>query len=104
VPMSLRVAARVPSVRVLDLRWLAPLPVEDLLLQANITGRVLVADETRRSGGVSEGILATLIDHGYTGRLARVTSYDSYVPLGAAAHDVLLSEQTIEAAVRDMLS
>jgi 2-oxoisovalerate dehydrogenase E1 component len=104
VPMSLRVAARVPGVRVLDLRWLAPLPVEDLLREATTTGRVLVADETRRSGGVSEGILATLIDHGYTGRLARVTSYDSYVPLGAAAHEVLLSEQTIETAARSMLS
>ncbi|HEY3560244.1 MAG TPA: thiamine pyrophosphate-dependent enzyme [Kribbella sp.] len=104
VPMSLRVAARVPGIRVLDLRWLAPLPVEDLLREANITGRVLVADETRRSGGVSEGILATLIDHGYAGRLARVTSYDSYVPLGAAAREVLLSEQTIEQAARAMLS
>jgi 2-oxoisovalerate dehydrogenase E1 component len=104
VPMSLRVAARVPGIRVLDLRWLAPLPVEDLLREANITGRVLVADETRRSGGVSEGILATLIDHGYAGQLARVTSYDSYVPLGAAAHDVLLSEQTIEKAARELLS
>ncbi|MFG1910925.1 thiamine pyrophosphate-dependent enzyme [Kribbella sp. NPDC048928] len=104
VPMSLRVAARVPGIRVVDLRWLAPLPVEDLLREANITGRVLVADETRRTGGVSEGVLATLIDHGYTGRLARVTSYDSYVPLGAAAHEVLLSEQTIEAAARELLS
>ena len=104
VPMSLRVAARVPGIRVLDLRWLAPLPVEDLLREANITGRVLVADETRRSGGVSEGVLATLIDHGYAGRLARVTSYDSYVPLGAAAHEVLLSEQTIEDAARELLS
>jgi 2-oxoisovalerate dehydrogenase E1 component len=104
VPMSLRVAARVSGIRVLDLRWLAPLPVEDLLREANITGRVLVADETRRSGGVSEGILATLVDHGFSGRLARVTSYDSYVPLGAAAHEVLLSEQTIEAAARELLS
>ncbi|MEV6267656.1 thiamine pyrophosphate-dependent enzyme [Kribbella sp. NPDC051936] len=104
VPMSLRVAARVPGIRVLDLRWLAPLPVEDLLREANVTGRVLVADETRRSGGVSEGVLATLIDHGYAGRLARVTSYDSYVPLGAAAHEVLLSEQTIEDAARELLS
>ncbi|GAA1612395.1 MULTISPECIES: thiamine pyrophosphate-dependent enzyme [Kribbella] len=104
VPMSLRVAARVPGIRVLDLRWLAPLPVEDLLREANRTGKVLVADETRRSGGVSEGVLATLIDHGYAGRLARVTSYDSYVPLGAAAHEVLLSEQAIEAAARDLLS
>jgi len=104
VPMSLRVAARVPGVRVLDLRWLAPLPVEDLLREATATGRVLVVDETRRSGGVSEGILATLIDNGYTGRMARVTSYDSYVPLGAAAHHVLLDEETIEAAVRKLLS
>ncbi|GAA1142582.1 thiamine pyrophosphate-dependent enzyme [Kribbella jejuensis] len=104
VPMSLRVAARVPGIRVLDLRWLAPLPVEDLLREANITGRVLVADETRRTGGVSEGVLATLIDHGFAGRLARVTSYDSYVPLGAAAHEVLLGEQTIEETARSMLS
>lgn len=103
VPMSLRVAARVPGIRVLDLRWLAPLPVDDLLREATTTGRVLVVDETRRSGGVSEGVLATLIDHGYTGRLARVTSHDSYVPLGAAAHHVLLSEQTIETAARELL-
>ncbi|MGW1346112.1 thiamine pyrophosphate-dependent enzyme [Kribbella sp. NPDC002412] len=104
VPMSLRVAARVPGVRVLDLRWLAPLPVDDLLREANATGRVLVVDETRRSGGVSEGVLATLIDYGYTGRLARVASHDSYVPLGAAAHRVLVSEREIETAARELLS
>ncbi|TDD25174.1 MFS transporter [Kribbella turkmenica] len=104
VPMSLRVAARVPGVRVLDLRWLAPLPVDDLLREATATGKVLVVDETRRSGGVSEGVLATLIDYGYTGRLARVASYDSYVPLGAAAHHVLVSEREIETAARELLS
>ncbi|TDD48275.1 MFS transporter [Kribbella antibiotica] len=103
VPMSLRVAARVPGVRVLDLRWLAPLPVEDLLREATATGRVLVVDETRRSGGVSEGVLAALIDHGYTGRMARVTSEDSFVPLGDAARQVLLSEETIEDAARALL-
>ncbi|WP_433165499.1 thiamine pyrophosphate-dependent enzyme [Kribbella sp. CA-247076] len=104
VPMSLRVAARVPGVRVLDLRWLAPLPVDDLLREATATGKVLVVDETRRSGGVSEGVLATLIDYGYAGRLARVASHDSYVPLGAAAHHVLVSEREIETAARELLS
>ncbi|GAA0941783.1 thiamine pyrophosphate-dependent enzyme [Kribbella koreensis] len=103
LPMSLRVAARLPGVRVLDLRWLAPLPLEDLLREATTTGRVLVVDETRRSGGVSEGILATLIDAGYTGALARVTSEDSFVPLGNAARQVLLSEQTIDSAARKLL-
>nr|WP_238357198.1 thiamine pyrophosphate-dependent enzyme [Kribbella italica] len=104
VPMSLRVAERLPGVRVLDLRWLAPLPTEDLLREANATGRVLVVDETRRSGGVSEGVLAALVDAGFTGRMARVTSEDCFVPLGAAAQHVLLSEETIEKAARELLS
>ncbi|TWD81441.1 2-oxoisovalerate dehydrogenase E1 component [Kribbella amoyensis] len=103
VLMSLRVAARLGGVRVLDLRWLAPLPVDDLLREATATGRVLVVDETRRSGGVSEGVLAALVDAGYAGRMARVTSEDSFVPLGAAAHQVLLGEHTIEAAARALL-
>ncbi|MGW6693602.1 thiamine pyrophosphate-dependent enzyme [Rhodococcus sp. NPDC054953] len=86
------------GVRVLDLRWLVPLPVADLLREAEATGRVLVADETRRSGGVSEGVLAALVDGGFTGTMARVTSADSFVPLGDAARLVLLSEHDIEAA------
>jgi 2-oxoisovalerate dehydrogenase E1 component len=102
--MSLRVAARVPGIRVLDLRWLAPLPVEDLLREANITGRVLVADETRRSGGVAEGVLAGLVDAGFGGRMARVTSADSFIPLGDAARAVLLDEATILEAARSLIS
>ncbi|MGB7507470.1 MAG: transketolase C-terminal domain-containing protein, partial [Mycobacterium sp.] len=100
--MSLRVARRLADrdidVRVVDLRWLAPLPVAGILAEAHATGRVLVVDETRESGGVSEGVVTALIDHGYTGALARVASHDSFIPLGDAALQVLLSEETIEAA------
>jgi 2-oxoisovalerate dehydrogenase E1 component len=85
-------------VRVLDLRWLAPLPVDDLLREAGATGRVLVVDETRRTGGVSEGVVAALVDAGYEGRIARVASKDSFIPLGDASSLVLLSEAEIEAA------
>jgi 2-oxoisovalerate dehydrogenase E1 component len=102
VRMSLRVARRLASLdiaaRVVDMRWLAPLPVADMLAEASATGRVLVVDETREGGGVSEGVLAALIDHGYTSGLARVASHDSFIPLGDAALKVLLSEDTIEAA------
>ena len=84
--------------RVVDLRWLAPLPIEDIAREAVATQRVLVVDETRRTGGVSEGIIATLIDVGFDGQLARVTSKDSFIPLGDAANLVLLSEDEIEAA------
>ena len=59
---------------------------------------MLVADETRQSGGVSEGVVAALVDAGFGGRVARVTSKDSFVPLGAAANLVLLSEEEIAAA------
>jgi 2-oxoisovalerate dehydrogenase E1 component len=100
--MSLRVADRLASAgigcRVLDLRWLAPLPVDDLLREAQATGRVLVVDETRRSGGVSEAVVAALVDADYAGTVARVTSEDSFVPLGPAAELVLLDEDAIEAA------
>jgi 2-oxoisovalerate dehydrogenase E1 component len=108
VPMSLRVANRLAREgmrsRVVDLRWLAPLPVSDLVREAKATGTVLVVDETRRTGGVSEGVLAALLDAGFAGRLARVTSDDSFIPLGDAALHVLLSEQTIEEAARRLLS
>ena len=101
VPMSLRVARRLArgvTTRVLDLRWLAPLPVEDILREADVTGRVLVVDETRRSGGVSESVVTALVDGQFRGAIARVTSEDSFIPLGDAARQVLLSEETIEDA------
>jgi 2-oxoisovalerate dehydrogenase E1 component len=59
---------------------------------------VLVVDETRRSGGVSEGVLTALADNGFTGPVARVTSADSFVPLGDAARLVLVGEAEIEQA------
>jgi 2-oxoisovalerate dehydrogenase E1 component len=100
--MSLRVVRRLEreniGTRVVDLRWLAPLPIQDILGEARATGRVLVVDETRRSGGVAEGVVTALVDAGYTGPLARVTGEDSFIPLGDAALHVLVSEDAIEAA------
>jgi 2-oxoisovalerate dehydrogenase E1 component len=105
--MSLRVAARLAAdgigCRVLDLRWITPLPEEDIVREASVTGRVLVADETRRTGGVSEAVVTTLVDAGFTGQITRVTSEDSFIPLGDAAQAVLLSEASIESAARSLL-
>ena len=105
--MSLRVARRLQQrgigATVVDLRWLAPLPLDHVLREASATGRTLVVDETRRTGGVGEGLVAELLDAGYTGRLARVSSKDSFIPLGDAARLVLLSEDEIEAAAMRLL-
>jgi 2-oxoisovalerate dehydrogenase E1 component len=105
--LSLRAASRLSAdgigCRVVDLRWLAPLPAEDILREAAATGRVLIADETRRTGGVSEAVLTALADGGFTGQASRVTSQDSFVPLGDAAASVLLSQGDIEAAARALM-
>ena len=96
--MSLRAAAHLAAegvgTRVVDLRWLAPLPVPDIIREASATGRVLVVDETRRSGGVGEGVIAALVDAGYVGAARRVAAVDCLVPLGPAARTVLTSEIT----------
>jgi 2-oxoisovalerate dehydrogenase E1 component len=107
VPMSLRVARLLAErgirCRVLDLRWISPLPVDDLLRAADATGRVLVVDETRRTGGISEAIVTALLDAGLLGVVRRVTSEDTFIPLGPAAHHVLLSEATIERTAVEMV-
>jgi 2-oxoisovalerate dehydrogenase E1 component len=108
VPMSLRVRRRLAEsgveARLLDLRWIAPLPVDDLLREARATGRVLVVDETRASGGVSEGVITALVDADFDGRISRVAATDSFIPLGDAANHVLVSEASIEKAAHELLT
>jgi 2-oxoisovalerate dehydrogenase E1 component len=107
VRMSLRAAARLADqridTRVVDLRWIAPLPVADIVREASATGRVLIVDETRRSGGVGEGVLAALVDAGFVGVAQRVSAVDSFVPLGHAAKHLLVSQEMIESAARAVL-
>lgn len=103
--MSLRVADRLAreegiNARVVDLRWLAPLPVGDVLRHASEVGRVLVVDETRHQGGVGEAVVSGLVEGGFTGPIARVAAKDSFIPLGDAANLVLVSEDEIADAVR----
>jgi len=106
--MSLRVAARLRArglrCRVLDLRWLAPLPTEQLVEHANQVNNVLVVDETRQTAGISEGIFTALIEAGYRGPLRRVAAADSFIPLGDAANSVLVQEETIEQVACDMIA
>jgi 2-oxoisovalerate dehydrogenase E1 component len=107
VRMGLRAAADLASggirCTVLDLQWLSPLPHEELLRTAAGFDRIVVVDETRRSGGVSESVVTALVDGGYSGRIRRVTSVDSFIPLGPAADHVLLSEADIADAVRRVM-
>jgi 2-oxoisovalerate dehydrogenase E1 component len=99
-----RLAARGVSCRIFDLRWLAPLPLDAVVAHAIDVGRVLVVDETRRSGGVGEALMAALLEGGFAGRAERIAARDTFIPLGDAANTVLVSEDDIVAAAHHVLA
>ncbi len=108
VPMALRARRNCAvqgvdaQIHVMDLRWLAPLPVDDFLARAAESDAVLVLDECRRTGGgVAEALLAALAEDRRTAGVLceRVTALDSYVPLGNAANLVLPSEEQVVASL-----
>jgi len=109
VAMSLRVAKKLQQetghrARVLDLRWLAPLPEADVVSHARDCGRVLIVDECRKTGNVSEPLAAAILEGAPSVRFERVAAADSFIPLGDAANLVLVDEAEIEAAARRLLS
>ncbi|MCI0664659.1 MAG: thiamine pyrophosphate-dependent enzyme [Acidobacteria bacterium] len=89
------------AARVMDLRWLNPLPLEPIREHAQEIGSVLIADECRATGGgVADALIAALVEGGFKGTINSVRSVDSYVPLGPAANLVLISEEQIIEAAR----
>ncbi len=107
--MSLRVAKRLQaegiSARVIDLRWLSPLPIEALLPHAEASGRLLVVDECRGNSGIADRVVADVVEGCDTPVVtSRITGADSYIPLGAAANLVLVQEHDIERGARNLVS
>ena len=81
--------------RIIDLRWLHPLNEKAILKAVRPCRHVLVVDECRETGSVSEQIVTILQEAGISAPLARVTAEDSFIPLGPAAYSVLPSEKGI---------
>jgi len=84
--------------RVIDMRWLAPLPAEAILEATKNCKNVLIVDECRRTGSQSEELMALFAEAGH-GRVARVTAEDSFIATGPAYAATLPStDGIIEAA------
>jgi 2-oxoisovalerate dehydrogenase E1 component len=95
--------------RVIDLRWLLPLDIKTICDEASKTGRVLIVDEGRKTGGVSEALVTGLME-AYTDRsdgpLPRIVRYcgdDTFIPLGPSWEHVLPNEDGIVKRAIDLV-
>nr|WP_137676519.1 thiamine pyrophosphate-dependent enzyme [Parerythrobacter lutipelagi] len=76
-----KLAAEGIAARVIDLQWLNPLPEAAMLEAIGDAARVLVVDETRRTGGLAEALMALLSEQ-CDKPVARCTAQDSFIPTG----------------------
>ena len=89
--------------RIVDLRWLTPLPVDAVIDAIGQRRNVLIVDECRKTGGPAEELIALFADRGLSYNLKRITGDDTFIPLGPAADTVLVSENEIVASALRLL-
>ena len=92
------------DLRIIDMRWLAPLPMAEILKAVKPCKAILIVDECRRSGSLSEALMAELDEANITAPVMRVTGHDSFIPLGNAAYTVMPSVDDIISAAKEMTS
>lgn len=91
---------------VIDLRWLAPLDEKAIVKAIGNIKNVLIVDECRQTGSISEAIITLLLEHdkAFSNRqVERLTAHDSFIPLGAASYQVLPSCELIIERAKKML-
>ncbi|MEM7222935.1 MAG: thiamine pyrophosphate-dependent enzyme [Pseudomonadota bacterium] len=94
-----RLAAAGIDARVIDLRWLAPLPEAALFEAVDGAERVLIVDECRRTGGQAEGLM-TLFAEKSGLPTTRLVAEDSFIATGPAYGATMPSADSIfEAAL-----
>jgi 2-oxoisovalerate dehydrogenase E1 component len=90
------------NLRVIDLRWLAPLNEDGVIESTKGCKKVLIVDECRRTGSQSEALMALFAERAPGLHCARITAEDSFIPLGRAATVTLPSRDSIVAAALEL--
>jgi 2-oxoisovalerate dehydrogenase E1 component len=84
------------KLRVVDLRWLAPLPEAAIKTAVAECDRVLIVDECRKTGSVSEALVTLLQESGVPpSNYSRLTGEDCFIPLGRAYANTMPSKDSI---------
>lgn len=83
--------------RIIDIRWLAPLPKDGILNALAGAEKVLIVDECRQSGNVSEALM-TFLQEESTLPHRRIAAEDSFIATGPAYAATMPSAETIAEA------
>jgi 2-oxoisovalerate dehydrogenase E1 component len=91
-------------IRILDLRYLVPLYIEKVVAAVGSANHILVVDECRNRGSLSEELVTALYEHSRDWqRIDRITAKDSFIPLGSAAYKVLPGKEDIRQYLQEHL-
>ena len=87
--------------RIIDLRWLAPLPVGNILSALDGAEKVLIVDECRGTGGQSEALMALLSERTDLPH-SRIAAEDSFIPTGPSYASTMPSRLSITEAAKKL--
>ena len=89
---------------IIDLRWLSPLNHDEIAKKAKKFKNVLIVDECRKTGSLSEEIITGLVERLDTiPKIKRLTGHDTYIPLGKAWEYVLPDKDGIIKSALELL-
>ncbi|MEO0906298.1 MAG: thiamine pyrophosphate-dependent enzyme [Pseudomonadota bacterium] len=93
--------------KVIDLRWLVPLPIDSVVEHLVPNAPILIVDECRESGSLGEEIVAKLVEGAAPAAppaIRRISGDDSFIPLGPAADRVLLHPEDIVSEAQALMA
>ncbi len=90
--------------KLIDLRWIAPLDKEVLCKEMKSDKKVLIVDECRKTGSLSEALVAMLVEHlPILPQIKVVAAHDCFITLGVAFASGLPSKNEIIESCLEML-
>jgi len=91
------------SSRIVDLRWLAPMNEDEIIAQVSKCKAVLIVDECRKTGSISEALMTLMVERQVRAPASRVTAEDSFIPIGAASTVTLPDVEQITRAALSLV-
>ncbi len=89
--------------RIIDFRWLVPLPVEGIVQALQGAEKVLIVDECRTTGSQSEALMAMIAENTSLPH-ARLAAEDSFIATGPAYAATMPSRDSIVEAAKSLWS